>query len=464
MSIPSLFGFDTTLNHRVFNLLIGVALVVAIGFLAREIAGDRAGLVAALVAAFYPHLWISDTAIMPESLFCLLVVCSLLVGYRLWRAPTMRLASALGALVALVALTRSEGLIFFVFVALPFVVVAKGIDRRTKVKLAAAGAAVGMAIVGIWFVRNLTTFDETTTMASGSGHMLASANCDPTYSDAFLGYWHPSCGLKHFPDGDESVIDLAARKKATEYIGDHLDRVPIVVAARVGRVWDVYRPFQNTSLNAEFERRGLWPSRLALVAYFLLIIPAIYGLVTMRRRGIPISPIIGLVIAVTVIAAVSIGLTRYRAPIDALLPVLAAVGLEGWLAPSRRSPPSDDAEDADGAADASNDAEVETITAGGAVAVGGPSRLRASRTFWICFGIVVLGSLGVACELHRRGPRDRRPSELRRLLPQRRPVLLPRNSRSRSRTRVCGTSTPRRIASTTTSFRAPVIPPHTRRT
>jgi 4-amino-4-deoxy-L-arabinose transferase-like glycosyltransferase len=391
LSIPSALGFDTPLSHRIFTLLIGVALVVAIGFLAREIAGDRAGLVAALVAAFYPHLWISDTAIMPEALFCLLVVCALLVGYRLWRAPTMRLALALGALVGLAALTRSEGLIFFPLVALPFVVVAKGIDRRTKVKLAAAGAAVGLVLVGAWVVRNLVTFDETTTMASGSGHMLASANCDLTYSDAYLGYWHPSCGLKNWPDGDESVVDLAAREKATGYIGDHLDRVPVVAAARVGRLWDVYRPFQNVSLNALFERRGLWPSRLALVAYVLLIIPAVYGLVTMRRRGVPISPIIGLIIAVTVIAAVSIGLTRYRAPIDALLPVLAAVGLEGWLARPRRSPPSDaDAEDAAGSDDAGSD-DAGSDDAG--VAVGGASRLRASRTFWICFGIVVLGSL-----------------------------------------------------------------------
>lgn len=343
LSVSSVLGFDTPLSHRIFNVLIGVAVVVAVGFLARELSGDRAGLVAAGLAAVYPALWISDTAIMPESLYSLLIVLGFWTGYRLWREPSLRLALALGALISLAALTRSEGLLLFPLVALPFVVLARGADRATKLRFAGAVAAVGIVLIGAWVVRNVLTFEEPTFMASGSGHLLATANCDRAYSGEFLGYWHPDCGLKKWPKGDESVVDVAAREVGSRYIEEHLDRVPIVAAARVGRVWELYRPLQNVNLNATFERRGLWPSRLALAMYYVLVVLAIYGLVIMRRRKLPISPIIGLVIALTFTAAISLGVTRYRAPADAVLPVLAVVGIEGWLA--RRTRPSESSTD-----------------------------------------------------------------------------------------------------------------------
>jgi 4-amino-4-deoxy-L-arabinose transferase-like glycosyltransferase len=345
LSFFSLLGVDTPLGHRFVNLFIGVALVVAIGFLGRELAGDRAGLVAAALAAVYPHLWINDTAIMPETLFSLCVVLALLVGYRCFRTPTVRLALGLGALVSLAALTRSEGVLLFPFMALPFILCARGISGRRKLQLTAVVAAVGVLLIGPWVLRNLVTFEEPTFMASGSSNVLAVANCDPTYSGELFGYWDIRCGPKKWPPGDESVIDKSERKAAIDYISDHLDRLPVVMLARIGRMWDIYRPAQNIELNATWERRGLWPSRLATGMYFLMIIPALFGLIVMRRRKLPISPILGLVFALTLTAAVTIGITRYRAPVDAVLPVLTAVGVEGWLTRRRRDPSSATADD-----------------------------------------------------------------------------------------------------------------------
>jgi hypothetical protein len=213
------------------------------------------------------------------------------------------------------------------------------------VQLTAVVALMGILMVGPWVLRNLLTFEEPTFMASGSSHVLAVANCDSTYRGELLGYWDIRCGPKKCPPGDESVIDKSERKAGVDYISDHADRFPVVVLARIGRVWDLYRPGQNITLNARWERRGLWPSRLATGMYYVMIIPAMYGLVAMRRRRLLISPILGLVFTITVTVALSIGITRYRAPIDALLPVLAAVGLQAWL--SRRRAASADTDDED---------------------------------------------------------------------------------------------------------------------
>lgn len=328
LSVPSVLGLDGPLSHRVFNLLLGVGLVVVIGLLARELAGDRAGLVAALLASMYPPLWISDTAILPETLFGLLLVLAFWVGYRLWSEPTLRRAIALGALLSLAALTRSEGLILFAFVGLPFVVLAQGAVRAKKAQMLVAMGMVGVVMVGAWVGRNLATFDEPTFMASGSGHVLAAANCDATYAGEKFGYWSTECGLKKWPEGDESVIDVAAREVGLDYMREHADRVPIVALARIGRVWQLYRPLQGVEFDAFFERRGLWPSRLGLASFYVLAVGSAVGLFQLRRRRIPISPVVGLVIATTLTVAFSIGITRYRSPVDALLPVLAAIGAE----------------------------------------------------------------------------------------------------------------------------------------
>ena len=180
-------------------------------------------------------------------------------------------------------------------------------------------------------------------MASGTGHVLAYGNCDATYSGEYLGYWNTACALKIWPIGDESVINAAAQKQGVDYMKAHKGRLPVVVVARVGRLFDVYRPGQNVNLNVFFERRGLVPSRLALAAYYLLLAPALYGLVVLRRRGLIIWPVLVITGVVAFTAAITFGVTRYRAPVDALLPVLAAVGIMGFI--DRRKRVTDESTD-----------------------------------------------------------------------------------------------------------------------
>ncbi len=69
--------------------------------------------------------------------------------------------------------------------------------------------------------------------------------------------------------------------------------------------------------------------------YYALVALSIYALVVMRKRRIPISPMIAIVVMVTITAAISIGITRYRVGADVMLAVLGGVGLDAlW----RRSP------------------------------------------------------------------------------------------------------------------------------
>ena len=86
------------------------------------------GSLAALLAAFYPPLWSNDAVIGLETLYCFLVVLALIAVYRFWRAPSMWGAVAIAVPLALASLTRSEGIILFVLLGVPTVLLARSWD------------------------------------------------------------------------------------------------------------------------------------------------------------------------------------------------------------------------------------------------------------------------------------------------------------------------------------------------
>src|SRR3954469_9434667 len=67
LALPSWIGLDSYAAHRVLSCLLGAAAVVLIGLLGRRVAGDRIGLLAAVVAAVYPALWMLAASVCSES-------------------------------------------------------------------------------------------------------------------------------------------------------------------------------------------------------------------------------------------------------------------------------------------------------------------------------------------------------------------------------------------------------------
>ncbi len=329
LAIPAKLGLSTPLEQRIFTALLGTGTVILIGLLARKLAGDRAGLIAAVIAAAYPALWVNDSVLGLETIYGFLVVLALLAFYRLWRAPTAGNAALLALCLSLATLARSEGALLFALVVIPTLLLIPGLATRDRLKLLGVTALVAVVVVGPWAVRNLTTFEKPSLLGNGFGWVLLYGSCDAAFSGPHLGYWDDSCSLKDYPpDSEESVLDQEARTKALDYLGDHKRRIPVVVAARIGRIWDVYRPFQNVELNDVIERRGNAASWAVLIGYWLVMPFAIFGLVVLRRRRVPIFPYIAIAVSVTVTVALSFGITRYRAPVDAVLPVIAAVGVD----------------------------------------------------------------------------------------------------------------------------------------
>lgn len=323
----AVFGVpDDTLPQRLTMCIVGAAAVGVIGLLGRRVGGEAVGLTAAIVAAVYPNLFMNDGIVMAESLTALLVAAALVLVYRLRSERSTWVAVALGVVCGLAALTRAELVLLVPVVAIPAVLGADRSAWRTRVAPLAAVVAAALLTVAPWLARNAVTFDEPTTLSTGDGAVLLGANCDRTYSGPLLGVWSLECSTTVRETADLSVSAKRQRDLALEYIGDHLDRLPLVVAARIGRTFDVFRPFQT----ADFGTREGRPraAGIAGVAMYWLMIPlAVLGVVLLRRRRVLVWPLLAPFAIVVGVVALGYGITRFRVPAEPSIVVLASVGL-----------------------------------------------------------------------------------------------------------------------------------------
>jgi len=345
LGVVSLLGGQGVETHRLAAAALGAATVVVLGLVGRLLLGPRAGLIAAAIAALYPNLWINDFLLQVESLAALLIALTILLAYRYWQDPSRRRVALLGLVIALAALTRAESLLLYGVVALPLVWGSVRPWRQRLVHLALCGASA-VVLLGPWVAWNLVRFEEPVTLSTAPGPVLSTASCDATYYGPLLGFYADCFRIEDLaadeglsvPEAqrllrrdDESERAAVAGEQARAYIVEHLDRLPFVMVARVARMWDLYAPGQNLRLNWQIEARGQRTSEAALAAYYLLLPLGVAGVVVLKRRGLPISPLVGMAVMITATAAWTFGTTRYRVPGDVALVVAATVSIETLL-------------------------------------------------------------------------------------------------------------------------------------
>ncbi len=236
-------------------------------------------------------------------------------------------------------------------------------DRVGRGVLIAVVLATGAFVMAPWVGHNLHRFNQPVTLSYGLAGVLTQANCDQTYSGEYLGYWHPECSFldetigpsaqqclrtparcaeiyaEQF--GDESDAAKLGQELGVEYISEHRGRLPVVMAARVGRMWGLFRPGQQVRIDAVGEGRPLWVSRTALITFYELVAVSAVGLWLLRKRKVPILPLVSMAVLVTTVAAVAIPVTRYRVPLEVALAVLAGVVADQCVTwwRTRRHPP-----------------------------------------------------------------------------------------------------------------------------
>ncbi|HEY5170799.1 MAG TPA: phospholipid carrier-dependent glycosyltransferase [Acidimicrobiia bacterium] len=316
---------DHVREHRYTMVLLGTLVVALVGLLGRRVGGEKVGLVAAAIAALSPNIWVNDGLVMSETITVLTVTAALL-GALWWRdRPSWRRAAVVGLVCGLAALARVE---FALLVPLLAVVVACSLPQPWAVRRKQAFVAVAAALVVIapWVGFNLARFHDPTFVSTNDGLTLAGANCEAVYQGSATGFWSLGCAADP-PPGDQSQVASALRHRGLAYMKDHASRLPLVVLARVGRTWSLFRPADMVKFNTG-EDREEWVTRLGLIVYYPTLLLAIGGAMVLWRRRArdALWVLIVPAIIVTLNTVVTYGQTRFRAGAEPSLALLAAVG------------------------------------------------------------------------------------------------------------------------------------------
>jgi 4-amino-4-deoxy-L-arabinose transferase-like glycosyltransferase len=308
-------GLGDQLVQRLTGTVFGSGTLVAVGLLGRRVAGERAALIAVALGAAYPVLITADGALMSESLYGLLVALSLLTAYKLMDQPSWRWAALLGVLGGLAALTRGEAFALYALLLLPLL-------RRPGGLRSIAVALVALVVVLTpWTIRNWSTFDRLVLVSTNAGAVVGGANCQDTYYGANIGGWSILCD-RPWPGHNEAEETSRQFKDGARFARHHVSRWPVVAAARLGRAFSFFQPFQPDA-----GRSPTW-EKVGVVMYWLMLPLAAFGALTLYRRRVQMWPIVAPILMVAITTVVFYGFLRFRQPAEISIVVLAGVAID----------------------------------------------------------------------------------------------------------------------------------------
>ena len=347
------------LAQRLTMAVIGAGVVVLIALVGRRVGGNRVGLISAGIAALWPALWMNDGLVMSETLAAGGVALAILLAYRFGRDPTWLNAEWLGGAIGLSMLARAELGLLLPCMVLPvaFFVGAFSVWRRLALVVVSGLAA--LVVLSPWLIFNLTRFNDPSLLSTNDGLTLCGANNQDSWYGQGTGLWvirinertgravDGNSGACEVPQGtlteagiDASQLSNNLRADAFDFIGDHLDRLPVVLAVRIARVWSLYDPSYMAALNTG-EGREEWASWIGTMAFWLAIPFTVAGVVVLRNRKVPVTPLVAQFVVVTLTATLIYGLVRFRVPAEISIVVLSAVAVDRLI--DRLRPGTDEA-------------------------------------------------------------------------------------------------------------------------
>jgi 4-amino-4-deoxy-L-arabinose transferase-like glycosyltransferase len=270
------------------------------------------------------------------------VTLTILAAYRAWEEPTPGRMAVLGIAVGVSALTRSEVVLLAPLIVVPLLWWSRARARHNPLLNGGVAALCIILVIGPWVGYNLARFDRPVTLAGTPEVALAESNCDDVYYGDRVGYWSWSCltaPLKGAPNNDAAQAKLLSQA-GTDYIKTHLDRLPAVVLARIGRTWGFFDPIGQVRLDERVDTHEPFVAVFGALSYYLLAIAAIGGILVLRARRIPVFPLVALAINVTITVMLAFGQTRYRVTAEPAIVLLAAAALDhAWVARATRARP-----------------------------------------------------------------------------------------------------------------------------
>jgi 4-amino-4-deoxy-L-arabinose transferase-like glycosyltransferase len=317
----TLFGHHPLLV-RFVQIPIGAVVIWLSWLLARRLFGPRVAIAAAVVVAVYPLAWQYEELLYSESLATPLTLGFLVLA--LTGKPSKRRAALAGLVLGVALLVRPTSIILLAPLA---VYLLFKVGWRRAATLSALAAAVAVVVVVPWTIRNAIV--EHGFLPISLEDEAAYGTFNPvSANDPFFPYaWRPApASVAAILNPRLRLSDLALRARLDQYAIDYVKQHPASLVEAffwngLSRLWDVRQP--SRALAEVFaEGRSRPVARVGLYCYWVLLALTLVGLWRWRRRRELVWPVLALALAASIVFTIDSG-TRYRAPLEPLIAVLA---------------------------------------------------------------------------------------------------------------------------------------------
>ena len=334
--IFDLLGFTGLGWQLIILQILGAAAIPLTALVGKKLFDWRVGVLAAFIAAAYPGMWLASGQIEAETLCQVLVLLTILFGYRLIQKPTYWRAIVVGIFGALAALTRSEQVLLLPFVGIGLIWHVK-LSYIKAFKLMGIMAVTGLAIVSPWIIRNALVFKTPVFMSDDMGYTLAISYCNPTFyaspgstfsidSPSTEGSYY-QCSYPQLKSGDESQQNNYEVSLAKKYVQTHLSRLPIVVLIREGRMWQFFDPIGEVRFDFDFEQWNYVGNIIKVICFYIMFPFTIIGALNLRKRRVLLLPLLAPIIVASIAVALFAYDPRFRVMSEASIVVLASAGM-----------------------------------------------------------------------------------------------------------------------------------------
>jgi 4-amino-4-deoxy-L-arabinose transferase-like glycosyltransferase len=313
---------------RVLQLAIGLLTIPLTWLLARRLFSARVAVTAAFVVAIYPMAWQFEGLLYPEALATPMYV--LLLVLALTRPPTAARAVVIGLLMGIALLLRPTTEFLFLGFLIAWSLRA---GWRRGIGLTALSLALAVLVVAPWTIRNAIVMHGFVPISMQDSAAYGTFNAQSANDPLFPYAWRddPPSVAPLF-DRHHPLPDPTLRSKldsvAIHYVENHPASLPAAFFWNgLSRLWDI-RHQSRALAEVPYEGRSRTVSELGLDAYYVLFVLTLVGLWRARERRWLVLGVLGLALGASIVFTIDSG-TRYRAPLEPLIAVLACAGALG---------------------------------------------------------------------------------------------------------------------------------------
>jgi 4-amino-4-deoxy-L-arabinose transferase-like glycosyltransferase len=312
---------------RVTQAIIGTVAVALIALVAWQLWGVAVALASAALAAVHPPLVVIGVGLFSEPLFVVLELAALAAVLEARRRPgAWRWIVAAGVLAGLATLTRNNGAVLLLPLALG---VWTGRPRWSWRALAAPLALAGVALLTVlpWTVRNARALDAFVPVATNAGTTLHGVY-NP--ESARSGYrWRstrelPPSRRAQLARLSEAERSSALTAEALHYVRGHPDSVPRAIVANTSRLLELDTEARAILAGAAGSRAL---AHVSIVGFAVFALLAAAGAATRRARSAPRFVWLVPVALLCSVVPFAVNFSRFRAPLEPFLILLAALAV-----------------------------------------------------------------------------------------------------------------------------------------